>query len=88
MTDHMEEGNEGHRSTAEQALDARQKLLFGMFAWALLYWGRASEFKAHGYHRKYAEARQALYIGLSIYAVALVLFVVVVQLMNSGHIAL
>jgi len=75
MTDKFEEKEPSDKIKSNQPLSGMQKLLFAMFCWGVQSWNHAGNFKANGYDQKYIDARKAMYTGLVIYGLGIVLFI-------------
>lgn len=75
MTNKIEEKEPSKELNSVQSLSARQKMLFTMFCWGVQSWGQADNFKANGYDQKYIDARKAMFTGLVIYSVGILLFI-------------
>jgi len=75
MTDTFEEKELLDKTKKNQLLTRKQKLLFGMICWGIQSWSQAESFKTNGYEMKFIEARKAMRTGLTIYALGITLFI-------------
>jgi membrane protease YdiL (CAAX protease family) len=71
------------KNKSNQALSMKQKLLFMIFCWGVQSWGQAANFKTLGYYQKHLDAKKAMYIGLVIYSISIMLFVLVLLYYNK-----
>lgn len=75
MTDKFEEKVPSGKTKNKQTLTGMQKLLFGMVCWGVQSWSQADSFKVNGYDQKYIDAKKAMYIGLTIYGLGIISFI-------------
>ena len=80
----LEEIESLDNTKSKQPLTGRQKFLFGMLCWGVQSWGQVERFKTNGYDRKYHEAKKAMYIGMLIYGVGILLFILILVLNMNG----
>jgi hypothetical protein len=75
MTYTFREQKSSDKHNSHKSLTATQRLLFTLFCWGTQSWGQADNFEAKGYDQKSLEARKAMRLGLSMYAVIFTLFI-------------
>jgi hypothetical protein len=80
MTETLEHKEESNSARSNQPLDGREQLYFTMIWWGVESWSIVKGFKANGYNRKYREARRAMLTGVSVYGIAILLFILVLLL--------
>lgn len=73
MTETFEQKEDSNLSN--QPLDGRQKAYFTMIWWGIQCWSIVNGFKTNGYSRKYREATRAMFTGMSIYGIGILVFV-------------
>lgn len=67
---------------SKKTLSGSQKLLFTIFCWGIHSWGQATNFKNQGYQQKYLDAKKAMYTGLVIYGVGIIIIILYLVLKN------
>ncbi|MDO7609766.1 MAG: hypothetical protein MUQ68_02845 [Crocinitomicaceae bacterium] len=84
MTDDSLEKNLSETNKKNRPLTGMQKLMFGMICWGVHTMSQVRSFETNGFDRKYLEAKKAIRIGMTVYAVLITIFVILAILFKKN----
>lgn len=84
MTDNFPEKNLSEINKKNRSLTGMQKFMFGMICWGVHTMSQVRSFENNGFDRKYLEAKKAIRIGMTVYAVLITIFVILAILFKKN----